>query len=365
MTGRERIRLTLEHVEPDHVPICDAPWASTVEKWYGDGLPSSADVADYFGYEMKWLFPDNTPQFQYQIIEETDHYIVEINSFGETIKNFKNRSTTPQILGSPVKSRNDWYTIKDRLHVNKQRGISYTSNITFNDVVSLEEGSDEYKKNRLKGRFITPVFTVGFDLVQRYLGMERLLIAIIDDPEWVREMFYVNAQFAIELYEYMADYGYCFDGIFIADDLGYKNGLLFSPRHYKELLFEADKLLCEYFHDKKLKVLLHSCGCVKELIPFFIEAGIDCLQPLEVKAGMDLIELKKTYGENLSFMGGIDTRLYSSDSAELLEHEIKSKFEAAKKNGGYIYHCDHSIPDNVSFSQYEKVIHLVKKYGAY
>jgi uroporphyrinogen decarboxylase len=365
MTGRERIALTLDHAETDHVPICDAVWTSTVQRWYAEGLPPGSDVADYFEYEMQWLFPDNTPQYQYRIIEETDEYIIEVNSYGETFRNFKNRSTTPQILANPVKSRKDWYEIRDRLRVNERRGISPAADMTFRDVVPFGAGIDAYRKNRLKGRFMTPVFVVGFDLVQRYVGMERLLMAIIDDPGWVREMFYTNAQFVIELYEYMVDYGYSFDGIFIADDLGYKNSLLFSPAHYRELLFDADKLLCDYFHDQKLKVLLHSCGHVKELIPSFIEAGIDCLQPLEVKAGMDLIELKKTFGESLAFMGGIDTRLYAAGDAGKLENEIKSKLDVAKKNGGYIYHCDHSVPDNVGFSQYEQAIYLVKKHYGY
>jgi uroporphyrinogen decarboxylase len=365
MTAKDRIAKALSHEEPDHVPICDAPWTSTVAKWRAEGFLIDIDPADYFAYEMKWLFPDNTPRFPYNILKETADYIIETNCFGETIKNFKNRSTTPRILSSPVKSRADWNKIKDRLVIDNKRGLSYTSNMTFDDVVSLTEGMAELNENHLKNRYITPVFTVGFDLIQRYLGMEGLLIAIIDDPEWVKEMFYVNAEFVIKLYENMADNGYSFDGIFLADDLGYKNGLLFSPLHYKELLFEADRLICDYFHDQDLKVLLHSCGCVKELIPYFIEAGIDCLQPLEVKAGMDLIELKKNYGDNISFMGGIDTRLYSSNNTEALENEIKSKFEAAKKNGGYIYHCDHSIPDIVSFSQYKRVISLVKKYGEY
>ena len=125
------------------------------------------------------------------------------------------------------------------------------------------------------------------------------------------------------------------------DDLGYRNTSLFSPKLYKELILEAHRLICDYFHNKDIKVFLHSCGCVKELIPYFIEAGIDCLQPLEVKAGMDIIELKKEYGEKLAFMGGIDVRLMSGDNPARIEEEIKTKFEIAKKGGGYIYHSDH------------------------
>lgn len=110
-------------------------------------------------------------------------------------------------------------------------------------------------------------------------------------------------------------------------------------------------------------VILHSCGRVKDLIQYFIEEGIDCLQPLEVKAGMDLIELKERYGDKICFMGGIDVRLMALNDWKPVEKEIKEKFEVAKEGGGYIYHSDHSIPKNVSFRQYKRVTELVKEYG--
>ncbi len=112
-----------------------------------------------------------------------------------------------------------------------------------------------------------------------------------------------------------------------------------------------------------MHVILHSCGRVKDLIPYFIEEGIDCLQPLEVKAGMDLIELKERYGDKICFMGGIDVRLMALNDWKPVEKEIKEKFGVAKEGGGYIYHSDHSIPKNVSFRQYKRVIELVKEYG--
>jgi uroporphyrinogen decarboxylase len=159
--------------------------------------------------------------------------------------------------------------------------------------------------------------------------------------------------------------GFKFDGAFMFNDMGYRNGLLFSPDTYMKTHYEADKIVYQYFHSKGMKVFLHSCGNVKELIPILIEVGLDCLQPLEVKAGMDLIELKEKYGDKLSFMGGIDVRLMADPDPTKIEEEIKRKFEVAKKNGGYIYHSDHSVPKDVSFQQYCHVIELVKKYGTY
>jgi len=169
----------------------------------------------------------------------------------------------------------------------------------------------------------------------------------------------------MEMCERMIRGGFRFDAVFLSCDLGYRNGLLFSPKHYEEQLHPVFKDLCRYFHSKNMFVMLHSDGKIKDLIPYFIEEGIDCLEPLEVKAGMDLIQLKEKYGDKICLMGGIDVRLMALDDLRPIEKEIKKKFTIAKEGGGYIYSADHSIPNNVSFQQYKKVIELVKKYGSY
>jgi uroporphyrinogen decarboxylase len=117
--------------------------------------------------------------------------------------------------------------------------------------------------------------------------------------------------------------------------------------------------------DKGLSGILHSDGNLWPLIPHFIEAGINCVQPLEVKAGMDVRELKRRFGDQLAFMGGINvTAMYDPDP-RIIEEEIRSKFEVAKVGGGYIYHSDHAVPPNVSFERYERIMELVRNYGEY
>ncbi|MCD6350675.1 MAG: hypothetical protein J7M26_01040, partial [Armatimonadetes bacterium] len=120
-----------------------------------------------------------------------------------------------------------------------------------------------------------------------------------------------------------------------------------------------------FFHEIGRKVILHSCGCVRELVPDLIDAGLDCLQPLEVKAGMDLVELKREFGDRLAFMGGIDVRAMAAEDPSVIEEEIATKIPVAMEGGGYIYFSDHSVPDNVSSERYMYVMQLVREYGTY
>jgi uroporphyrinogen decarboxylase len=206
---------------------------------------------------------------------------------------------------------------------------------------------------------------VGYDRIQSYVATERLLTAIATEPDWVRDMYETDADLAIEMFKIMKEGGFQFDGVFLGCDLGYRNGLLFSPKHFDEQLRPTFRRLFDFFHGEGLKVLLHSCGNVKELIPFFVEDGLDCLQPLEVKAGMDLLALKREFGDKLALMGGIDVRAMADPDPTVIEKEIKTKIPAAKEGGGYIYHSDHSVPNNVSLEQYRRVMDLVREYGTY
>jgi uroporphyrinogen decarboxylase len=190
-------------------------------------------------------------------------------------------------------------------------------------------------------------------------------MALALDPDWVQEMFESNAYLVTKGAGELLKKGFQFDAAFVYDDLGYRNGLLFSPEMYRKCLKPYHKKIIDFFHEHNKPVILHSCGNVTEAVDDLIEAGFDCLQPLEVKAGMDMVGLKKKYGDRLSFMGGIDVRTMKNPDPLVIEEEIKTKITEAKKQGGYIYHSDHSVPDDISFQQYCRVMELVKQYGSY
>jgi len=352
MTSRERVLRALNHQIPDRVPIQDSPWGATVSRWRKEGLPEDISPDEYFGYEFAFFGADLSPRFPVKVIEKNEEYIITTTPEGGVRKNHRDYSTTPEIIDYPIKTKDDWNEIKKRLKPDFTR-IDWATGLA-NNKTAIEEG-----------KFVCFSAACGYDALQSYIRSDQLLITIAEDPEWVKDMVMTLAELIIVTAELMMNNGFKFDGAFLYNDMGYRNGLLFSPDSYRKTHYEADRLLYGYFHSKGLKTLLHSCGNVTELVPLLIEVGLDCLQPLEVKAGMDVITLKEKYGDKIAFMGNIDVRLMADEDPAKIEEEIKKKFEVAKRNGGYIYHSDHSIPNNVSFQQYCRVMELVKKYGAY
>ena len=114
-----------------------------------------------------------------------------------------------------------------------------------------------------------------------------------------------------------------------------------------------------------MPVIYHTDGDIRPLIPSLLEAGIDCLQPLEAKANVDMRELKPLYGDRLCFMGNIDIMKLITNDMEIIEAEVAAKIPLAMKGGGYIYHSDHSISPGVTWETYVQLMKLVDKYGTY
>lgn len=378
MTGRDRFLAALSHQEGDRVPFHDHPWASTILRWREEGMPTDISPADYFGFELIRITADTTPRFPTEVLEETEEYVLSRNSFGGVVRNHKDYSTTPEIVDYPCKSRDDWEKIKEKLKpdparidwdgkwpAGHRRGDMRGNSPLQKGVADWRAGLPGCRAAHDAGMFTCYLAGVGYDKIQSYVASEQLLMAIVSDPEWVMDMYETDADLVIATYEMMKKGGFQFDAAFLGSDLGYRNGLLFSPHHYDKQLRPTLRRLFDYFRGEGMPVILHCCGNVKELIPRFIEDGLACLQPLEVKAGMDLIELKKQFGDKITFMGGIDVRLMVDPNPKLIEEEIRTKVSFAKKGGGYIYHSDHSIPNTVSFERFCKVRELALKYGSY
>lgn len=352
MTSRQRVLMALHHQQPDRVPIHDSPWQTTIDRWHQQGLPEGTSPHDYFGYELSSFGADLTLQLPEELIEETDDYIIKRNANGAELKNWKHATSTPECRGWLITTRQLWDHYKDRYTYNDSR-------------IDTAAGLQANRDARARGQFCVYSAPIGYDKTQGIVGSENLLMAMATEPLWAEEMFAMGIDLAIDCAQAMLQAGYHFDGLFVFDDHGYRNATLFSPQMYRRLLMPHHQRLCRWAHQHNWPVILHSCGCVRQRVEDFIEAGFDCLQPLEVKAGMDLIELKQRYGQRLAFMGGIDVRCMSCPDPAIIEREIARKLSVAKNGGGYIYHSDHSVPDDVTFQQYQRVIELVHRYGRY
>ena len=204
-----------------------------------------------------------------------------------------------------------------------------------------------------------------FDNMSPMCGHEYMLMGMALDPDWVQAMADLYATVTVRLLEILFEREGLPDGLWVWDDLGFRNGPFMSPAMHRTLLCPAYKKLFDYAHSCGLPVVLHCDGGVMRLIPNLIEAGINCLQPLEVKAGMDLLKLKKRYGEQIALIGGMDVRVLETNDRQAVEAELLAKLPGAMVDSGYILQVDHSVSPLVEYDTYRFFVDRGLEIGTY
>ena len=134
---------------------------------------------------------------------------------------------------------------------------------------------------------------------------------------------------------------------------------------YRELLFPAHQRIFEWAHSRELPVILHSDGFLEPLLPDLVEAGIDCLQPLEVKAGMELLRVKRQFGDRIALIGGMDARTLETNDPAVVRAELEAKLPGAMAGGGYVLQVDHSVSNRVNYETYKFFVETGLTLGNY
>lgn len=352
MTSRERFARMYAHQEADRVPVIDSPWGATIERWQSEGMPADVSFVDYFDLDkIAHIGVDNSPRYPTRILEETDAYVINTTSWGATLKNWKHIASTPEFLDFTIKDPDSWRKAKARM-------------VPSHDRIPWERLKHDYPIWRKEGYWIEAGLWFGFDVTHSWtVGTERLLMALIDDPEWCVDMFNHFLDVNLALLDAVWDAGYTFDEVSWPDDMGYKLNQFFSVRTYRRLLKPVHKRAVDWAHAKGIKARLHSCGDIRPFIPELVEIGVDALNPLEVKAGVDPIAVKQAYGDRLVLHGGINAVLW--DDIEAIQAEMRRVIPIVKAQGGYIFSSDHSVPSAVSLDNFRAIVNLAKTLGSY
>jgi uroporphyrinogen decarboxylase len=344
-----------EHRDADRVPIVDVPWESTVIRWWREGLPKGANWLDYFDIDQIAVLGvadiDTSPRCEARIIEETDTHRIEQDRWGAVKKNFKPISTTPQYLDFVIKDPDTWHEAKKRMAPTRDR-------------VNWKRLQDHYTTWREKGAWVSVAPWFGYDIVNaRMCGTDRILYAMAADPDWVVDMCNTQCNLALTLLDMIWDEGYTFDEFFWFDDMAYNKGMFFSKSMWHDMVKPYQQRTIDWAHAHGIKAHLHCCGNINALIPELIELGLDALNPMEVKAGMDPVYMKRTFGDKLLLRGGFDVRNW--DDPAKVEADIRQVLPVMMESGGCIFSSDHSIPDSVSLENFRHIVNLVKEVGTY
>ena len=352
LNSKERFLRMFEHRDADRIPITDIPWTTTLKRWQNEGLPKNIRFEEYFDIDrVSTISVDNSPRYNKELLEETDRHIIMKTEWGTTLKQLKDATSSPQFLDFTIKDPNSWEKAKSEIYVSKDR-------------INWKQLKKDYPEWQKKGHWLEAALWFGFDVTHSWIvGTERILEALVEQPDWIADMYSHLLEVNLGLLDLVWDAGYKFDCIAWPDDMGYKNNQFFSMKTYRKLSKPYHKRAVEWAHEKGIKTRLHSCGDINPFVPELIDIGIDAINPLEVKAGMNPVHLKKAYGDKIVLHGGINATLW--DNPEAIDAELERLIPILKENGGYIFSSDHSIPNSVSLEAFKSIVKKVKLLGTY
>ena len=361
MTGKERVIAAIERTGPDRAPMFDAFWEDTLTRWYDEGLPVNAAPHEFFGFDITDMGIDSSPRFTPELINEDGEYYTFRDRFGYVAKKYRGKSRTLDFLSHPVSSRDDWHRVRDMFVLardNRARIDIEKFPFRLTPEPTWDEARNRYHILRDTGRFILASAYGPHEAVWRMHGYTETLMDLALDPSLITEMAETYVDFLIKVLGQCLAEGIQFDGFFAIDDVAATRGMLFSPDMWRTIYKPLYRKLGAFLREKSLYFFLHCCGNAEAIFPDLIECGLDVIQPLEAKSGLDVNELKLRYGDRLTFFGNIDVRTIAA-SKDAISTEIHSKLTAFPR-GGYIYHSDHSIPPEVSLDNYRYALEAVR-----
>ena len=357
MTGKERMQKLLKGEKTDHIGLYEHFWNDTQKKWAECGwVKADEPFANIFSFDMDefWAFHLVADlDFEPEIVAETEETVTIKDGNGAILRRHKLHDTTPEHVDYTVKDREGWEKlIKPKLMPEERR-------------INFEGYAKAKKLCAEKERFFCWSGVNVFESIHPVCGHENMLVGMALDPDWIKDMANTYADLTIKLWKILFEKEGKPDGIWFYEDMGYKLSPFMSPQMYRDLIMPAHIKTIAFAHSLGLPVIMHSCGFVEPLLPYMVEAGIDCLQVMEVKAGMDPVRIHKQYGDRLSLMGGIDVRVLYSNDKSLIDQELEAKIPILKDGYRFILHSDHSIPENVTYDTYRYFIDRAMELGQY
>lgn len=365
----DRMNKTLRHEQADRIPVSDFFWGGFLERWREElGLSADADI--YKHYDLDWIAttPNMDPHIRaFEVLKQTDEEIVVRTGFEAVIR---------KILADPMPA----YLTFDTSTIEQMAAFQFDD--PWDDRRFFSGGD-----NQIAGvgdafvrdlppwidtvRDLHPDFPVygslceGHEMLWRIVGSMNVLLWIGLYPDEVaRFVERINAfNVALAQAQIQAADG-LLDGMVIWGDVAYRKDLFFSPDYWRRVFKPGVKAIVDVCHAHGLPVIYHGCGNVKRIFSDFIELGVDAYNPLEAKAGLDVVDLRREYGHDIAFCGNMDVQDWAHKSLEELKAIVLRKLNAAK-GGGFIFQSDHSVPSNVSGPRYEYVLSLVREHGTY
>ncbi|MHB1355658.1 MAG: uroporphyrinogen decarboxylase family protein [Anaerolineae bacterium] len=388
-TSRQVVDDLMRKRKAERVALMDSPWPDSIMEWVQQGYPTemvAKELGDKFWdpKDGRWydvINPGAYPEpvsawkhFNYdmvgaagwfewvplrgynELISETAEWDVRRNGAGAAFKYWKHKAGTPEHIDFTMSSRAIWEE-KYRPHL-----------VDFDpERIDLKAGRKGFHDTREAGVWTHFGHMFIWEIMRASMGDITMYESLVLDPDWIHDFNRVYTDMFKRNFTYLFEQIGLPDGIWLYEDMGYKNGLFASPRVLAEVVFPYYKELNAFFHSYDLPVVLHSCGSTAEALPLIIDAGFDALNPIERKAiNNDPFVFAEKYGDKLAFVGGLDARVLESNDRDIIRKEVGAYIDGMKARGArLVFATDHSISPNTHYDSYQYALEIYREHMMY
>ncbi len=363
----DRLLKALRHEEADRVPAGDFFWSGFVTRCtdaWGDGF----DPYRRFDLDYIVMNPNMDPMIRpFEIVEQHDEDVVVRTGFGATLRRrgdapmpyYESFSVTApdQMAEFELEPADD----ERRFFAGGDDQINGVGDALARDLPSWSDRVDSYVDD-------IPVFgsiCEVHEYLWRIIGSENTLMWLASDPEPMAAFIDRLGDHLVAMTEAQIRAGAGrLSGMYVWGDVAYVRGMLFGAARWRDLFKPHVKRLIDVCHAHDLPVIYHGCGDAREIFDDMVAMGLDGYNPLEAKAGIDVVQLKDAYAGRLAFVGNIDVRVLETNDPAAIEREVLYKLQAAR-GGGWVFQSDHSVSSGVAPESYQHAIDVLGEHGSY
>lgn len=272
-----------------------------------------------------------------EVLEETAEYRIWRDSLGRTMKMPKGKATLGLPLDHPVTTMDDWLKIKSWYQFSPERLAG--------------DWEARAQAHLAADRVLGIAIPGGFDEPRQLLGEEALCIAYYEDPELIHDILRTIGGTAFRVLEQVTR-RVRVDVLFVHEDMAGKSGPLAGPAQIAEFIAPYYRRCWGLLQDRGARLFdQDSDGDMNPVIESFLQAGVNCMHPMEPAAHMDIVALRARYGRRLAFYGGLDKHVLRQ-SKEEITRELETKIPPMVRSGGCVLALDHRIPNGTPLEHY-------------